>query len=846
MAPDAESLRLRRALRDLVALSTIPAAWVGREPSAISAGLADILVGSLGLNFAFVRLRDPETAASVEATLGDAWNAFPEWLDRHLSDTGSFSGRKVIRDVGCRRQPCHGIIIPIGVDGGGGLVAAACERPDFPDQTDHLLLSMAISYAATAFQNARLVQERRRAEEALLQKEELNTSILESSSDCIKVLSLSGELLYISPSGLRLAEIDDPSDVLGGNWLSWWDGEDRNGVTEAVEKTRQGRVANFQGYRPTLKGKPKWWDVVIGPIRGPSGEVERVLVVSRDVTKRRSAEIALRESEERWRSLTEALPQLVWAATPDGACEFPTKQWTEYTGIPERDLLGWGWLEVLHPEDREATRRLWTDSVAWHGAYDVEFRVRRRDGVYGWFKTRGVAIRDGEGNIVKWFGTCTDISDAKRIEEALRESEELFRGTFENAAVGMAHTTIDGLLLRVNDRLCEITGYSRQELLGRKFPHLTEPDHMETDELLAEQITGEVSTGAREKRYIRKDGSNVFVYTSVSVLCDNSGRPLHLIRIIEDISARKLAEQALHERTAQLANVNQQLAQSNEEIVKASSLKSQFLARMSHELRTPMNAIVGFSDLLADEAEGALGESYRDYVEHIRDGAKHLLSLINDVLDLSKIEAGRVELFCSDINVADHLADMLSLIKSLAGASKIRIKSYVPGELGVYADRTRFKQIFFNLLSNAVKFTPEGGVISIEAVEQNECVSIAVADTGVGIPAEEQQAIFNEFHQGSVTTNGVKEGSGLGLAITKRLVELHGGVIQVESELGKGSRFTVTLPSGRAQRNMAGVVGKNLAMSNNSPGIAPLKSRSVGNASPADHITIPLNHEGHR
>jgi len=281
-----------------------------------------------------------------------------------------------------------------------------------------------------------------------------------------------------------------------------------------------------------------------------------------------------------------------------------------------------------------------------------------------------------------------------------------------------------------------------------------------------------------------------------------------LIRIIEDISARKRAEQALHERTAQLANVNQQLSQSNEQLAKASRLKSQFLARMSHELRTPMNAIIGFSDLLDEEAEGPLGESYKDYVEHIREGAKHLLSLINDVLDLSKIEAGRVELFCSDINVADHLAEVLSVIESLAGASKIRFATHLPGDLYIYADRKRFKQIFYNLLSNAVKFTPDGGTISIEAVGHNECVSIAVEDTGVGIPAEEQQAIFNEFHQVNSTIKGVKEGTGLGLAITKWLVELHRGRIRVESEPGKGSRFTVTLPSGCAQRHMAALSGR--------------------------------------
>src|SRR5260221_206469 len=143
--------------------------------------------------------------------------------------------------------------------------------------------------------------------------------------------------------------------------------------------------------------------------------------------ERRIAEEALRESEQRWRSLTEALPQLVWSTTPDGANDYVSPQWTEYTGVAESELLGSRWMDVLHPDDRQSIRQIWTDSVAGRRAYDVEYRVRRHDGTYGWFKTRGVPIRDSNGNIVKWFGSCTDITDRKRAEEALRESEQELR-----------------------------------------------------------------------------------------------------------------------------------------------------------------------------------------------------------------------------------------------------------------------------------------------------------------------------------------------------------------------------------------------------------------------------------
>src|SRR5690242_139555 len=170
---------------------------------------------------------------------------------------------------------------------------------------------------------------------------------------------------------------------------------------------------------------------------------------SRAVLQRERGEEALRESEQRWRSLAEALPQLVWSATPDGACDYFSAQWTGHTGVAEAGLLGWRWLEALHPDDREPTRQLWLESVAGHHPYDVEYRVRRRDGEYRWFKTRGVPIRDGAGNIVKWFGTCTDITDLRQTEEALRASERRFR-TFVDHAVD-AFSLHDAATARVLD-----------------------------------------------------------------------------------------------------------------------------------------------------------------------------------------------------------------------------------------------------------------------------------------------------------------------------------------------------------------------------------------------------------
>src|SRR6266403_3434740 len=260
--------------------------------------------------------------------------------------------------------------------------------------------------------------------------------------------------------------------------------------------------------------------------------------------------------------------------------------------------------------------------------------------------------------------------------------------------------------------------------------------------------------------------------------------------------AHRELEERVEARTAELAAANKELERQNREVERATQLKSQFLASMSHELRTPLNAIIGFSDLLAEKTADHRTDKQNRFIAHVRNCARHLLQLINDILDLSKIESGLLELRRETFGLSEVMPEVLSVIRPLAIAKKIHIQH---GEelFPVYADRVRFKQILYNLLSNALKFTPEGGTVRVEG-STGDLVCIAISDTGVGIRPEDQQLIFEEFRQAGETTRGVKEGTGLGLAITKRLVERQGGTIRVTSELGKGSCFSFTLPAGRA------------------------------------------------
>ena len=237
------------------------------------------------------------------------------------------------------------------------------------------------------------------------------------------------------------------------------------------------------------------------------------------------------------------------------------------------------------------------------------------------------------------------------------------------------------------------------------------------------------------------------------------------------------------------------LAARNSEIERLGRLKGEFLASMSHELRTPLNAIIGFSTLLGQERAGTLNEKQRSFVGEIGQAATHLLNVINDILDISKEEAGRLELQMEAFTLGGELSEVLSILHPLAVAKGIEVQAEgAAPDLHVFADRVRFKQILYNLLSNAIKFTPKDGTVSVSACYSGSEVEISVADNGPGIPLDEQDRIFESFFQGART--GFMEGTGLGLAITKRLIEQHGGRIHVQSAPGHGSLFCFTLPSG--------------------------------------------------
>jgi signal transduction histidine kinase/CheY-like chemotaxis protein len=285
----------------------------------------------------------------------------------------------------------------------------------------------------------------------------------------------------------------------------------------------------------------------------------------------------------------------------------------------------------------------------------------------------------------------------------------------------------------------------------------------------------------------------VLIYYSYKLYLDKLEEKRQHIEDIQEMNAG--LERKVRERTLELEIVNEKLQESNLELKRASSMKSEFLANMSHELRTPLNAIIGFSELLLDPGFGGLGEDQKSHVEDILGSGRHLLDLINDILDLSKIEAGKMHLNRECFDMAPALDEAMALLRIEAGKKQIDLTSRIDGEsAGILADRSKVKQVMYNLLSNAVKFTPAGGRVSVTVVREEGLLSVSVADTGIGIGAEDQERIFQAFTQVDGSYARQYQGTGLGLALVKKFIEMHGGQVKLTSTINVGSTFSFRIP----------------------------------------------------
>jgi PAS domain S-box-containing protein len=475
----------------------------------------------------------------------------------------------------------------------------------------------------------------------------------------------------------------------------------------------------------------------------------------------------------------------------DGFFKNLNPSWQKTLGFSIEELMSKPRIDFIHPDDRQSTEKEINRLQQGEVLLAFENRYLCKDGSYKWLLWNAVST-PGQRVI---YAVARDITGRKNAEAKIRDSEERYRKLFNlNPQPTWIHDRETLQFLAVNNATVEKYGFSQDEFQS-----------MTTADLLAsEDVGGNLATlgQARVVRHRQKNGSTVTVeVTSHSLLFDGH---LSEIVIAVDVTERQRAE---HERLrfiTSLESAKRELELRNREVERATQLKSRFLAGMSHDLRTPLNAIVGFSDLLGDEIPGPLNLKQKRFVNHIRQASTHLLQLIKDILDLSKIEAGQLELHFENFDIGGVLPEVLATIHPIAKAKGIQVRLTTETEGLIYADRVRFKQILYNLLSNALKFTSQSGHVEVRCCNHGSSgICVSVADTGVGISQDDRELVFKEFRQIERDSTSAQEGAGLGLAITKGLVEQQGGRIWLESEPGKGSCFSFFLPRGSSTRNHA-------------------------------------------
>lgn len=519
------------------------------------------------------------------------------------------------------------------------------------------------------------------------------------------------------------------------------------------------------------------------PIVDDVGQVVGAVLAIRDVTQTRRAAQAeiLRATNERLGAAMQGSNVGVWDLELNGEDE---RHWV-LRGWNAHEWLGYGehagasrferFMQLVHPDDLDRFGEAFRKQAKSGAALAIEHRLLHRDGSYRWVLTRGAPRSRASGKAVCLSGTVIDITALKRAEQAVRASEERFRGTFENAAVGIAHCSSDGRFLRVNQRYCEIVGYARDALLDMTFKDVTDASYLPASvsrfELLFEK---KISHYAEDKLLIRGDGSRVWVNDCVALQWEPGEQIYHTIAVLQDISERKALE-----ATVRVAR---------DEAQAANQAKDEFLANISHELRTPLNGILGYAQVLRHD--DTLAPRQRSHVAVIEQSGTHLLTLINDLLEFARIGAGRTELQLADVLLApflEMLADMVDVRAKEKGLTQTRvIGRCLPAVIRV--DEKRLRQVLLNLLSNAVKFTDEGEVTFTVKQVSPGLLRFEVSDTGMGITRDQLERVFSPFEQAGDTEQR-SAGVGLGLSISQQLVRLMGSEIHVESEHGRGSRF---------------------------------------------------------
>jgi PAS domain S-box-containing protein len=633
---------------------------------------------------------------------------------------------------------------------------------------------------------------------ALKASEERWQLALKGANDGIWDWDLSTNKIFFSDRwkemrGFTRDEIGDMPD----EWLSRIHPADRNLVQAAIDEHFARKTEFFEvEYRANCKDGSYIWVLERAQAqRNEFGEIVRLSGSDTDISKRKYTEAELAKSRQKYYSLIQSVNGIVWEY------DLLTDRFTFVSNKAE-DLLGYPianwfdepnfWKNHVYAEDVVKAEQYFDEAIKAQRSCEMEYRMMAADGRLVWVYDISSPNFDEDGRPITSSGVLIDIRDRKHAEAKINQQ----LATIEAAIDGIAILKGD-VYLYLNQSHLNLFGYEcADELVGKSWRFLYSQDELQRFETEIFPVLGQNLAWQGEATATRKDGSTFAQGLSLTLTEDGL-----LICVCRDITEQQAVLSERKEAEAQLQ-------QTNEELARATRLKDEFLANMSHELRTPLNAILGMTEGLQEEVFGTINIQQIKALQTIERSGSHLLTLINDILDVAKIESGQIELDYTFTSVALLCQSSLAFIKQQALQKRIQLDTKLPRDLSdLWVDERRIRQVLINLLNNAVKFTPEGGRIALEVrhLQRNanpdadnshmqHFLQIAVIDTGIGIAPEHIKKLFQPFIQIDSALNRQYAGTGLGLALVKRIVEIHGGQVGVTSEVGVGSCFTIDLP----------------------------------------------------
>jgi PAS domain S-box-containing protein len=626
---------------------------------------------------------------------------------------------------------------------------------------------------------------RREAEEALRLSEERFRRTFELASSGLAQVSLDGMFLRVNP---RLCEMFGyaATELVGRSVKEVSHPEDR----DVADAPRAGLVrgerdaARLEKRYLRKDGSVFWASLAIALERDAQGAPLYAISVLDDITARKHAEAALRDMEAHWRAIVNSANEGLLVYDRDLNVTAANLAAERILGLPLETIIGApGFTSLLPcvredgsplPADERPTRRT---VRAGEGLTGLVVGIRRAAGAMTWLSVNTAFLRrPGERQHYGVVSTITDITARREAEERLRQSEELFRKTFELAASGVAHVGLDGKFTRINRSLSEILGYGEAELIGRSVKDISHPEDRDVTDIQRALVhAGQRESVRFEKRYLRKNGDTVWVSLGVALVRDGAGAPQYEVAIFDDITDRKQAEAAL--RAA------------HEELKRSNSELEQFAYVASHDLQEPLRMVSSYTQLLGRRYNDKFDADAREFMGYIVDGATRMKQLIEDLLAYSRVgtkgkDFKPVEL---DKAVRRAMANLKAAIDDSGAVISFDALPSVPG------DEVQLAQVFQNLMGNALKFRSQSAPrIHVSVDERQDDIEVAVRDNGIGIEPQYFERIFMVFQR--LHYKGEYPGTGIGLAIVKKVVERHGGHMRVESKPGEGSAFIFTLP----------------------------------------------------